>query len=671
MTNLALLRSNLAALRRARSTARLATAWSALGTAVIVALAGVFLLDWGFSLPLAQRLVVMALAIAGVYWAYKTFTEPYLGRQEDDIDMALLVERQLHIDSDLVAALQFEEPHATGWGSKQLEAAVVKYVADAAPGLNVFEGFDRGQMLRRSVALAAALLMASVFALAAPGYGAAFLQRLAFGSVHYPTRTQIVDVTVNDTFVSTGVGLPLVTAKCPQAQPVTFLVQTRGVLPEEGRVRVHSVSGTSLKTEVTLRRLMLDERLRRLEEAQAMLDAALDEPQTDITGPWAEKFARLTRFDAPEVERALQARHGQRAALGELRQKLEERLAAWPAAAEKTALYQGELGRLVDSVQYELLLGDAFTDPARIDMIPLPAVELQLAATPPAYAPASIENVDLTARQVSLLEGTKVDLAIRVTNRKPLKEAWITVAGKEAAHRYELTKRRGDEWALTAADSPFTTLQEELKYELQVTDEDGLHLELPLRGIIRLRPDRPPTASAEVVHRVVLPTAEPVLRFRTTDDYGIGAIRLSVEVQRKEAEKPTEENPFGAKEPEPVDAGLPGEGQLVATEKKVFDVPPPGSAGKYPLQTGLPISDGRFAVPLAALNLSKGDAVKLTLEVADYRGQRPGQSAWSEPLVLEISDESGVLAAISEADQRSEERLNDIIKRELGIGESR
>jgi hypothetical protein len=41
-----------------------------------------------------------------------------------------------------------------------------------------------------------------------------------------------------------------------------------------------------------------------------------------------------------------------------------------------------------------------------------------------------------------------------------------------------------------------------------------------------------------------------------------------------------------------------------------------------------------------------------------------------DPLVLEISDESGVLAAISEADPRSEERLTDIIKRQLGIGES-
>jgi hypothetical protein len=79
-------------------------------------------------------------------------------------------------------------------------------------------------------------------------------------------------------------------------------------------------------------------------------------------------------------------------------------------------------------------------------------------------------------------------------------------------------------------------------------------------------------------------------------------------------------------------------------------------------------------VPLAGLKLAKGDRVKLTLEATDYRGEneqvRPaGTVQASEPLVLEISDESGVLAAITEADPRSEEQLNEIIKRQLGIGD--
>jgi hypothetical protein len=68
--------------------------------------------------------------------------------------------------------------------------------------------------------------------------------------------------------------------------------------------------------------------------------------------------------------------------------------------------------------------------------------------------------------------------------------------------------------------------------------------------------------------------------------------------------------------------------------------------------------------------LGKGDRVRIVLEAEDWRGDAAGKIVRSEPITLEISDEAGVLAAISEADQRSEERLTDIIKRQLGIGEN-
>jgi hypothetical protein len=54
--------------------------------------------------------------------------------------------------------------------------------------------------------------------------------------------------------------------------------------------------------------------------------------------------------------------------------------------------------------------------------------------------------------------------------------------------------------------------------------------------------------------------------------------------------------------------------------------------------------------------------------VVDHRGEAPGVSYQGDPLILEISDEAGVLAAITEADERSEQRLTDIIKEQLGIG---
>ena len=77
-------------------------------------------------------MVSLGIAIAVGIWAYRKFAAPWLAKRESDIDMALLVERQNKIDSDLVAALQFESPEAKGWGSVRLEDAVIDRSCSAA-----------------------------------------------------------------------------------------------------------------------------------------------------------------------------------------------------------------------------------------------------------------------------------------------------------------------------------------------------------------------------------------------------------------------------------------------------------------------------------------------------------------------------------------------------------
>src|SRR5690349_20009456 len=71
-----------------------------------------------------------------------------------------------------------------------------------------------------------------------------------------------------------------------------------------------------------------------------------------------------------------------------------------------------------------------------------------------------------------------------------------------------------------------------MRYEIQAIDDDGLAPQTPQRGAIRIKPDQPPTSVAEIVHRVVLPAAEPVVSYRASDDYGISRLALLVEVQR-------------------------------------------------------------------------------------------------------------------------------------------
>ena len=69
--------------------------------------------------------------------------------------------------------------------------------------------------------------------------------------------------------IDTGTDVPFTIENYPYRDPygreaVTFLVQATGLIPEEGRVRIRSVRGTSLKTEVNLRKLTLEERRARL-----------------------------------------------------------------------------------------------------------------------------------------------------------------------------------------------------------------------------------------------------------------------------------------------------------------------------------------------------------------------------------------------------------------------
>jgi hypothetical protein len=604
MTKLATLRSQLTGLRRARSAVRTATAWSSLVTAVLWALAGVLLFDVLFELEVVPRLVVLLLAAGAVAWAFVRYTSPLLGQRESEIDMALLVERQQQIDSDLVAAIQFESPEAARWGSPQLEGAVIDYVAAVGRGINVFEGFSREQMTRRGLVLgitvATLLILAGLF----PGHAAAFVNRLFLGSMHYPTRTEIDQIVIGGkpVLIAAKHGSHPEDLKAAQGRPLDFFVVSSGRMPAKGSVQFQALGASRTKTTVELR-------------------------------PVAEA----------DVAKS------------------------WPVGRERPGgtVFTGEMPRLMDSVTYKVFLGDAWTDAARIDMVPLPTIETTLTPVPPSYAQRSKETFDPTARQVSVLEGTSIDLTVRCTNNKPLVS--VTMATKSGKSESTLELSKADQsallWELPAAKSPLANVRQEIRYEIQVTDADSLSLEAPIRGTIRIRPDRPPTGSAEVVHKVVLPTAEPVVEFRATDDYGLSKVALIAEVERYDAERAT--GPA-------VDLG---EGVLVAAREV------PAELHRFDLLQGQPLLADRLplasrhVLSLSPLKLAKGDRVRLTLEVTDYRGENErgepiGRSHAAEGLVLEISDESGVLAAISQADERSEQRLTDIIKRQLGIGES-
>ncbi len=655
MTKLTTLRRQLAALRRWRGLARWATAHAGLLMAALWVLVAVFVIDVVFEMDIAQRLVVMAAGACVTVWAYQRYTLPLLGTHEDEVEVALLVERQQRIDTDLVAALQFESPEATAWGSRQLKDAVIDRVAGLERTLDVFEGFSREQMARRGSVLVLSAAIIGAFVFAYPDYARIFTHRLLLGKSHYPSATRIERVIVNHRSVLLRDldGTAPSTVKSAESHPVAFLIECSGRLPDRGAAKLSSDRGH--KRVVELERLTLNHRRRRLEEGATRIRQAVENRIVDVAGPWADETRTLIRFDAPESDELVDEAGVNTAKLLQAADRIDKRLASWPGDADDRAVYVGRLARLVDSINYQLYLGDAWTDPAKVDMIPLPVVEPRFTPVPPDYAQAApVANVEPSARHLSVLEGSEVKVAIECTNKKRLAKAWLTVTSESEPRRYRLTQQdnEGYRWTLAARDTPFSRIDDELRFEIQVTDEDGLHLETPIRGYIRIRADRPPTCTADIVHRVVLPTAKPIIEYRCGDDYGIAQLALHIQIERAQNDS------------DPIRNERQTLSLLDNSEPLNGDILP--LVGSHELDlASLQIEQGGLLQPARP---AKDDRLKLTLEAIDYRGEAPGQSYMSDPLVLEISDEAGVLAAISEADERSEQRLTDIIKQQLGIG---
>ncbi len=561
-TRLGKLRDDLGRLQNTRKLIRWANASSLLFVAIIAVLAVALACDLALDMSWAQRVISLALVIGAIAWSYRRFAKPWLDQSEELIEVALLVERHQQIDSDLVAALQFEQPEAATWGSPQLETAVITRVAEISPKLDVFQGISLADFKQR-VAVAACVFAVVVIGWAAyPGYVNAFLNRLLLGSAFYPTNTQITKVVVNQTTVFDG---KAVTDKVlvPIGQPVKFEVAIAGSVSESttGRLRIQSRDG-SVATVVDLAR---------------------------------------------------------------------------PAEGAKSSAdtLRGELPRLMDSVTFEAFAGDARTLPFLIEAVPLPVVDVKLEVTPPSYArvaerPAS-DSKGNAKWHLSVIEGSKIELAVEALNKK-LESAHLWIGESE----FRLTAPEGDskQWTFKIAGTPFDGVKQPLEYRIQVTDQQGLQLEGPIRGTVRLKVDQPPRIAASSRTTKIVPSAKPPIIFSVQDDYGLSKVVAQVQVSRSN-------------------------GDDTDSELEV---------AKYAPGKNETVLKGTHRLDVSSLKLLKGDELKVTFVAYDYRGDREPKKSFSEPLLFQVTDQAGILSGLLETDQESAKQLDAIIRRELGIG---
>jgi hypothetical protein len=571
-TQLASLRTRLQSLRRRRSIVRLGTAGSAWLLSGLGALIAAFLVDWLFEMNRPQRLVSLLLCLTAAAWAFKRFVGPALGVRESEVDMALWVERQHEVDSDLVAAIQFESAATGRWASPQLRTAVVDRVKQFSDGIDVFAGFSVRPLLRRISVLIVTLAVVLAAVANFPAHAAAFWNRFWLGAAEYPTRTIIEQVIVN--------GRPVVPDRNSRVairevygKPLVFEVGCSGEIPATGSVRI---------TDRTRRQHALVE--------------------LSPTGPAAF-----------------------------------EEIANAQAESNSTVRFGGELSRLADPVIFQIELGDARSAPVEVQVIPQPAVTIDLFPRPPDYAaPSERTPSDLSGRRrLAVLEGSRIDVHVRCTNKRL---EWATLHIDDETHRLVSADDTGRNWTLSGGSTQFSDIRRSVRYEVRVEDEDGLGLEPPLRGVIQIKTDRPPRVAAGMITRLVLPTAAPRLSYGAVDDYGLSQLRVVLEVKR-------------------------GDGRVEQHYREVAVIP----AEQQP-QTEL---RGEYAVDLASLNLNKDDEVRVSLEAFDYRGSSSPESRATEPIGLTVTDRAGILRELREADEQSAQQLDDIILRELGIGESR
>lgn len=607
MTRLADLRKRLRRLRRRRARVRLGTGLSAFLLAVLWVPAAAFAVDWSLEPGQLPRAVLLAGCAIAVLWAFGRFTAPWLGRRETELDMALLVERQEQIDSDLVAAVQFDSPGAAAWGSARLRQAVIEQAAQRGKRLDVMKGLSRKRLFRRL-----AMLLLSAAAWAAVGYGltdhlSAFARRMfLLSSVHYPTRTRIASIVVK----SRPAAEDQRDQKDPPAAPADW---------------------------------------------KAVKDGSVD-PADPSLQPIRILYGHQVRFQAecsgelPETGKLeLTARRSGSQKEIELRRD--------PQAA---ALYTAELEPLREEHRWQLYLGDAWTDPAVLTVSRLPLVDVQLEVTPPLYAVTDQQTPSPSTpaglRQISVIEGSSVRVNVRTDSA--LKAATLTIVDRTDGNtRHPLGKvpppQPGDPrelWVIDGQESPLSAVTELTRYQIDVTDVEGQQLEQPVTGVIRIRTDAPPRIAAAVVTRWVLPTARPTIYYRAVDDYGLGSVSIDATITRADGSTQQRQFPIFSYRPDRSSAG---------------QGPPPRNLAPRPRSLA-----AGHTFDLGPLELNKDDTVKVTLRATDFRGRRPGKSAVAEELVFHVTDQQGILAGMMETDRQSAGQLKTMIQRQLGIGDS-
>lgn len=577
---------------------------------ILFATLGLFLVDWLLDLTPLQRGVVLLAGIVLLAWAFRRYIAPWFGARESELDLALLLEKNCAIDSDLVAALQFERPEASAWGSVELENVIIRRVAELARSLPLVEDVPRSPLRKRFLAALAALLLVCGWIWLAPDHFSTFLRRMTLANVRYPTATKVTGLLVNRQPLRWD--QPGQTARCRPAHGVEVIVSAAGRIPAQGEAVFETPGGRRQMLPLT----PVDQEAHR--EFSSMINSVLKDPAKTVF------VATL-----PDLNVACRLR----LALGDAQSEWIDltpvqppNAVIWFAYPEETAgselVVRAGLSQITVRQGCRVILGLQADHALAKAVARTGQWEFPLSrGLPPPLEP--------------ILSGKNL---LSSTNRYGSGSVSLQGPGPQRSSDKSL-ERSSDKslefWWLDPAGTPLEHLESPLRITLEVQDRQGLPAVSPLEVYVAVRPDYPPQLEARTLARYVLPTAKPTLLVNARDDELLKRITVTARVV----------HPTGEDGP--------------TQQWTLWD------ANAEAVKT---LSE-KWKIDLAPLQAAKGDRVELVVSAEDMRADaQPGQQTESDPILLEVTDLAGILAVMADADRKSAEQLQEMIDRQLDVG---
>ena len=295
---------------------------------------------------------------------------------------------------------------------------------------------------------------------------------------------------------------------------------------------------------------------------------------------------------------------------------------------ENTGEYTVTLDRAIEDFSAVAYVGDDQSVPQHITVLQVPHLVVDMDVISPEYAADTFDNQGAGSRNRRVLQGSDVHPSVQ--SDKPLKSATLTIGEED----YALIHADG-KWIMSSENHPLINIQSTTRYQVNVIDQDDISPARRITGILQVRPDQKPRIVAATVINLVLSNAAPRIKFRAVDDFGLGQIGASITIIR---------------------SGVNDE-----IENKIITL----HRFSPPLKT---VAD-TIAIELEDFDLEIGDTVKVTMNTTDYRGSLDGVMAEAEVIELQVTSRAGFLAAMREVDSLTDEKLDRIIKAQLGIGD--